>query len=165
MRPCSTCFHLSSLHYRQFHSTETAVLSVHNDIVRAVDNRELSLLVLLDLSAAFDTVFITTSFSTSSKIDSVYKTLLQIGSVPTLLVAPSHSFSVTQLLTPTQSTARYHKDPYSVRSASSPTLTTSVTSSSVSTACLYISTLTTNSCSLEQNSITSPTYVDSSVTV
>ena len=42
--------------YRQFHSTETAVLSVHNDIVRAVDNKELSLLVLLDLSAAFDTV-------------------------------------------------------------------------------------------------------------
>jgi len=42
--------------YRQFHSTETAVLSVHNDIVRAVDNRELSLLVLSDLSAAFDTV-------------------------------------------------------------------------------------------------------------
>jgi len=32
------------------------VLSVHNDIVRAIDNRELSLLVLLDLSAAFDTV-------------------------------------------------------------------------------------------------------------
>jgi len=42
--------------YRQFHSIETAVLSVHNDIVRAIDNRELSLLVLLDLSAAFDTV-------------------------------------------------------------------------------------------------------------
>jgi len=61
--------------YRQFHSTETAVLSVHNDIVRAVDNRELSLLVLLDLSAAFDTVD-HHIVSTFSKIDSVYKTLL-----------------------------------------------------------------------------------------
>jgi len=42
--------------YRQFHSTETAVLSVHYDIVRAIDNRELSFVVLFDLSAAFDTV-------------------------------------------------------------------------------------------------------------
>jgi len=39
--------------YRPFHSTETAV---HNDLVRAIDNRHISLLVLLDLSAAFDTV-------------------------------------------------------------------------------------------------------------
>jgi hypothetical protein len=42
--------------YRSFHSTETAVLSVHNDLVRAIDNRHATLLVLLDLSAAFDTV-------------------------------------------------------------------------------------------------------------
>ena len=42
--------------YRPFHSTETAVLSVHNDLVRAVDDCSVSQLVLLDLSAAFDTV-------------------------------------------------------------------------------------------------------------
>ena len=42
--------------YRAFHSTETAILAVHNDLVRAVDNNRVSLLVLLDLSAAFDTV-------------------------------------------------------------------------------------------------------------
>ena len=38
--------------YRQYHSTETAIISVHNDIVRATDAG----LVLLDLSSAFDTV-------------------------------------------------------------------------------------------------------------
>ena len=38
--------------YRPFHSTETALLSVHNDLVRSIDNGKISLLVLLDLSAA-----------------------------------------------------------------------------------------------------------------
>ena len=42
--------------YRQHHSTETAVTIVHNDIVRATDAGLVSVLVLLDLSAAFDTV-------------------------------------------------------------------------------------------------------------
>ena len=42
--------------YRQHHSTETTITIVHNDIVRAIDAGEVSLLVLLDLSAAFDTV-------------------------------------------------------------------------------------------------------------
>ena len=42
--------------YRAYHSTETAVLSVHNDLVRATDRDHVSLLMLLDLSATFDTV-------------------------------------------------------------------------------------------------------------
>ena len=42
--------------YRQGHSTETAVLRVLSDIFQAVDNGDLAALVLLDLSAAFDTV-------------------------------------------------------------------------------------------------------------
>ena len=42
--------------YRQHHSTETALLKVHNDVLRALDRRECVFLVLLDLSAAFDTI-------------------------------------------------------------------------------------------------------------
>ena len=42
--------------YRKNHSTETALLRVHNDILRAIDSHKDVVLVLLDLSAAFDTV-------------------------------------------------------------------------------------------------------------
>ena len=42
--------------YRAFHSTETAVLKVMSDILWAIDNGNLSLLALLDLSSAFDAV-------------------------------------------------------------------------------------------------------------
>jgi len=42
--------------YKVFHSTETSLLRVHNDIVLAFDKGENVLLILLDLSAAFDTV-------------------------------------------------------------------------------------------------------------
>ena len=42
--------------YRKKHSTETAILKIHNDILRAMDRGECTILVMLDLSAAFDTV-------------------------------------------------------------------------------------------------------------
>ena len=42
--------------YRAGHSTETALLRVHHDIVNAVDQKKGVFLVLLDLSAVFDTV-------------------------------------------------------------------------------------------------------------
>ena len=42
--------------YRQHHSTETALLKVKNDILMSMNNQHVILLVLLDLSAAFDTV-------------------------------------------------------------------------------------------------------------
>ncbi len=42
--------------YRTFYSTETALLRVKNDILNTMDNRNVMLLLLLDLSAAFDTI-------------------------------------------------------------------------------------------------------------
>ena len=42
--------------YRTHHSTETALLRIHNDIVAAIDQGDVGALILLDLSAAFDTV-------------------------------------------------------------------------------------------------------------
>ena len=42
--------------YKQFHSTETALLKVHNDINLNIDNGKVTALILLDLSAAFDTI-------------------------------------------------------------------------------------------------------------
>ena len=46
--------------FRAHHSTETAVLKVLGDILRALDKGDLAMLTLLDLSAAFDTVDHTT---------------------------------------------------------------------------------------------------------
>ena len=42
--------------YKCFHSTETALLKVQNDILRAIDEQKCIVLLLLDMSAAFDTV-------------------------------------------------------------------------------------------------------------
>ena len=42
--------------YRSFHSTESTLLKIHNDIISSIDNGEVTALILLDLSAAFDTV-------------------------------------------------------------------------------------------------------------
>ena len=40
--------------YTRFHSTETALLKIHNDIICNMDNDKVTALTLLDLSAAFD---------------------------------------------------------------------------------------------------------------
>ena len=42
--------------YRMFHSTETTLLGIHNDLILAMDRGEVTSFILLDLSAAFDTV-------------------------------------------------------------------------------------------------------------
>ena len=42
--------------YKKHHSTDSALLKVKNDILLNTDAQKVTLLVLLDLSAAFDTV-------------------------------------------------------------------------------------------------------------
>ena len=42
--------------YRPCHSTQTALLKITDDILRAVDDGEVAVLTLLDLSSAFDTI-------------------------------------------------------------------------------------------------------------
>ena len=56
--------HINSLHtsneyqhaYRKVHSTEIALLKIHNDILSSMDDGRVTALTLLDLSAAFDTI-------------------------------------------------------------------------------------------------------------
>ena len=45
--------------YRKFHSTESALLKVKNDILLNMNRQNVTLLVLLDLSADFDTIDLT----------------------------------------------------------------------------------------------------------
>ena len=42
--------------YKSQHSTETALLKVSSDVLNEIDNKKVCVLVLLDLSAAFDTI-------------------------------------------------------------------------------------------------------------
>ena len=42
--------------FKKHHSTETALTKVQNDILQAIDNQNSVILLLLDLSAAFDTI-------------------------------------------------------------------------------------------------------------
>ena len=42
--------------YKQLHSTETALLQIHNNVLTAMDSDKVTALTLFDLSAAFDTI-------------------------------------------------------------------------------------------------------------
>ena len=42
--------------YKQFHSCETAMLEIVNDALWAMEHKNITILVIMDLSEAFDTV-------------------------------------------------------------------------------------------------------------
>ena len=44
--------------YKQIHSIETGLLKVNNDITLNMDNGKVTALILLDLSAAFETILL-----------------------------------------------------------------------------------------------------------
>ena len=48
-------FHRLYQSYKKFHSTENALLKIRSDILSALDYKDCVLLILLDLSTAFDT--------------------------------------------------------------------------------------------------------------
>ena len=62
--------------YRKHHSTESALLKVHNDIIISMDKGEVTALTLLDLSDAFDTI----DHATITERLSELKTLFQMKS-------------------------------------------------------------------------------------
>ena len=51
----NTCNQYQSA-YRKLHSTETALMKIHIDIIASMDAGKVTALTLLDLSAAFDTI-------------------------------------------------------------------------------------------------------------
>ena len=53
---CNNLYPVAQSAYRRNHSTETALLKVMNDILLNMNKQHVTILVLLDLSAAFDTV-------------------------------------------------------------------------------------------------------------
>ena len=69
--------------YKKLHSTDTALLRVQDDILRAVDRGCTVVLLLLDLSAAFDTVDhglllhrLTTRFGIKGKVLAWFKSYI-----------------------------------------------------------------------------------------
>ena len=75
--------------YRKFHSTETALLKVQSDILQSLDKGNVTVLVMLDLSAAFDTIdhhiLHTVSNISSVSQDLPYSGLLPISAIVTRL--------------------------------------------------------------------------------
>ena len=69
--------------YRVFHSTETALLKIQNDIATSMDKGAAVGLVLLDLSAAFDKIDHSILFNCHSFLPYVQPHLIQSYVNPT----------------------------------------------------------------------------------
>ena len=80
--------------YCKHHSTETALLYIHDHLINAIGSQKLSCLCLRELSAAFDTID-TTSYSLVSPLGSVSMALSSTSLSPTCHLAPSVSDVIT----------------------------------------------------------------------
>ena len=74
--------------YRSFHSVETAMVRVSNDILMSLDKGEEVIIILLDFSSAFDTI----SFGISGKALDWIKSYLT-GRTHTVVIGKDHSSS------------------------------------------------------------------------
>ena len=73
--------------YRRFHSTETALLKLTNDIMETIDSGKITILTALDMSAAFDRLLlITPRFFADLSILLVCRVLSSLGFAPTLQI-------------------------------------------------------------------------------
>ena len=94
--------------YRKLHSTETALLRIQNDLCLAMNSQQVSALVLLDLSAAFDTIdhsILTNRLKTCYGISDSAFSLLS-----SYLSCRTQSVKIAPLICP--SFVVYHKDRY-----------------------------------------------------
>jgi len=94
--------------YRRFHSTETAILSVHNDPARSADSNHVSLLVLLDLIAAFESTRSIMAYCwMSCHAGSTLQIQLSAGSSRILAAVRRHSCTTNSRPTLSRLTAVY----------------------------------------------------------
>ena len=77
--------------YRQGHSTETAVIRVLNDVIRAADEGKVTALVLLDLSVRYSRPHHATECAGAT----VPRRRICAGVVPVIFVCPHKCFALT----------------------------------------------------------------------
>ena len=87
--------------YRQFHPTETALLRIQNDLFLAINKQKVSALVLLNLSAAFDTIDHKILLSRLSSFYCLSSTAL--NSIASYLLNRTQSVSIQSHSTPPSS--------------------------------------------------------------
>ncbi|XP_071482935.1 uncharacterized protein [Diadema antillarum] len=87
--------------YRRWHSTETALLKVQDDILRALGNKLVTFIVFLDLSAAFDCVHhdimlarLTSHFGISGSVKSWFTSYLSDRSFRLKVANPKNSRAI-----------------------------------------------------------------------
>jgi len=84
---------------RKHHSTETAVLRVLSDILTAMDNQQVTLLALLDLSAAFDCIdhdILRPVYSETTQLNSTRR-LVELSCVGEVSIATPTQLNSTRL--------------------------------------------------------------------